>query len=209
MDSTLNNPETTLYIGNIDPNVTKALLYELFIQVSPISKIRYPRDKILDTHQGYAFIEFFTKEDADYVVKVMNNTVQLYNRTLKVRRANSSTAASQPSKHVEIGAKLFVKNLDDLVDVAALAKIFGKFGPFSKQPEIFHVKQADYKCAYIYYTTFDDSDQALAKLNNQIVFNRSISVDYAFKDEKGNEKHGDEVERLLDKEAKKHGVTLA
>ena len=72
MNASLNNPETTVYVGNIDPKVTKEQLYELFIQVSPISKLRYPKDKILQMHQGYAFIEFYTAKDVQYVIQVMN-----------------------------------------------------------------------------------------------------------------------------------------
>jgi splicing factor 3B subunit 4 len=28
-----------------------------------------PRDKVTNTHQGYAFVEFETAEDADYAIK--------------------------------------------------------------------------------------------------------------------------------------------
>lgn len=204
MDLTGTHPDTTLYIGNIDSKVTKELLYELFIQISPLSRIRYPRDKVLQSHQGFAFIEFYTPEDAEYVAKCMNNTVRLYDRTLKVRKANVGNPSGQ--QVVDIGAKLFVKDLDELVDSAMLSKLFSKIGTLARPPEIFFLKQGQLKCAYIYYTTFEHSDRALEKLNNQMVMNKCISIDYALKEGKKNEKHGDKVERLLEQEARKHAI---
>lgn len=39
-----------------------------------------------------------------------------------------------------------------------------------------------------------------------MVMNKCISLDYALKEGSKTEKHGDEVERLLDEEAKRHSV---
>ncbi|SCU87310.1 LAME_0D09582g1_1 [Lachancea meyersii CBS 8951] len=214
----MNNPhavqEFTVYVGNITPEVPKELIHELFLQVGPVKSIRYPKDRILDTYQGFAFVEFYSAEDAEYACKCLNNGVKLYGRALKVRKANGtangpgSDSASQAGA-ISGGAKLFVKNIDELVDAAALGKIFSKFGPLVRPPEIFSLKQNQMRCAFVYFTTFQHSDKALAKLNGQMVMNRCISVDYALKEGSRSEKHGDEVERLLDAEAAINNVGVA
>ncbi|AMD18703.1 HBL199Cp [Eremothecium sinecaudum] len=197
------NNSCTIYVGNLDSEVTKQCLYELFVQMGPVARIRYPKDKVKQEYQGFAFIEYYKESDCDFAIKSLNNNVSLYGKVLKVRRTLENNKNIAP---IITGAKLFVKNLDNTVDLQLLQKLFGKFGRMPLQPEIFTLKGGTLRCAYVYYTTFKDSDQALAKLNNQIVANKVISIDYAFKDGKPGEKHGDEIERLLDAEAQKHGV---
>ncbi|SJM82380.1 probable protein HSH49 [Zygosaccharomyces bailii] len=209
MNAAVNNPETTIYVGNIDPRVTKSQIYELFVQVSPISEIRYPKDKVLQMHQGYAFVECCSPEDAQYVIKLMNNTVSLYDRVLKVRRANAqSTNISNPG---DISmwplAKVFVKNLDDTVDPMQLSNLFSKLGPLARQPEIFYLSHNELRCAYIYFKDYAHADTAIATLNNQLVVNKRINLDYAFKENsQTNAKYGSEVDRLLNKEARNRNL---
>lgn len=208
MNASLNNPETTVYVGNIDPKVTKENLYELFVQVSPIANIRYPKDKVLQLHQGFAFVEFYTPEDCQYVVQLMNNTVQLYDRFLKVRKANVQSSGSDIiDVTIQPIAKVFVKNLDPSIDEPHLSRLFGKFGPLAKGPEIFYLSDGQLRCAYIYFKNYDHSDLALATLNGQLVVNKKVIIDYAFKENgKGNAKYGEDVDRLLNREARKHGL---
>ncbi|CCE90230.1 U2 snRNP complex subunit HSH49 TDEL_0B01010 [Torulaspora delbrueckii] len=208
MNASLNNPETTVYVGNIDPKVTKENLYELFVQVSPIANIRYPKDKVLQLHQGFAFVEFYTPEDCQYVVQLLNNTVQLYDRFLKVRKANVQSSGSDTiDVTIQPIAKVFVKNLDPSIDEPHLSRLFGKFGPLAKGPEIFYLSDGQLRCAYIYFKNYDHSDLALATLNGQLVVNKKVTVDYAFKENgKGNAKYGEDVDRLLNREARKHGL---
>lgn len=208
MNASLNNPETTVYVGNIDPKVTKENLYELFVQVSPIANIRYPKDKVLQLHQGFAFVEFYTPEDCQYVVQLMNNTVQLYDRFLKVRKANVQSSGSDIiDVTIQPIAKVFVKNLDPSIDEPHLSRLFGKFGPLAKGPEIFYLSDGQLRCAYIYFKNYDHSDLALATLNGQLVVNKKVTIDYAFKENgKGNAKYGEDVDRLLNREARKHGL---
>lgn len=164
MNVTSTVPDNTVYVGNVDPKVTREILYELFLQICPVAKIRYPKDKILQTHQGFAFVEFYNAQDCEYATKCLNNSLRLYDRTLKVRKANGAGHAPANQNALDVGAKLFVKNIDELVDATALTRIFSKFGPLAKAPEIFYLKQGVLKCAYVSYTTFEHSDKALAKL---------------------------------------------
>lgn len=217
MSKSLSNQETTVYVGNIDPDVTKEQLYELFIQVSPIVNIKYPKDKVLQTYQGYAFIEFPTTQDVDYAIQVMHNTVNLYGRALKVRRINQNTSNNNNTTNsTSINnrssvitppiAKLFVKNLDDSIDLKALNRIFKKIGEFYKDPEFFYVSQGETRCAFVFYKYYRDADNAINKLSNEIISGKRIIVDYAIKENDHKLKYGNESDRMLNKEAEKHGL---
>ncbi|CAR28821.1 hypothetical protein ZYGR_0U01800 [Zygosaccharomyces rouxii] len=206
--SSNSNRDTSIYVGNIDPKVTKAQLYELFVQISPIRRIRYPKDKVLQIHQGYAFVEFYSVEDVQYVLRVMNNVVSLYDRTLRIRRVNGpGTNNSVNAKELSLLplAKVFVKNVDESIDNVHLSKIFGKFGPLASLPEIFYLSHGQLRCAFVYFRDYTHSDAAIKSLDNQLVVNRRINLDYAIKENsQQNSKYGSDVDRLLNKEALNH-----
>ena len=103
------NQEATVWIGGLDENVDESLLWELMIQAGPVVSVNIPRDKITHEHQGYAFCEFASEEDADYAMKIMN-MVRLYGKSLKINKA------SRDRKDTGVGANVFVGNLDPEVD---------------------------------------------------------------------------------------------
>ena len=77
------NQEATIYVGNIDQKVSEEILWELFTQCGPVINVHLPKDKISNDHQGFAFVEFRSEEDADYAIKIMH-MVKLYGKPLKV-----------------------------------------------------------------------------------------------------------------------------
>ena len=103
------NQEATVWIGGLDENVDESLLWELMIQAGLVVSVNIPRDKITHEHQGYAFCEFASEEDADYAMKIMN-MVRLYGKSLKINKA------SRDRKDTGVGANVFVGNLDPEVD---------------------------------------------------------------------------------------------
>ena len=55
------------------------------------------------------------------------------------------------------------------------------------------------------FTTFKDSDEALSQMNDTLLVNKIIHMDYAYKDDKERtSKHGDKIERLLDEERQRN-----
>ena len=110
------NQEATVWIGGLDENVDESLLWELMIQAGPVVSVNIPRDKITHEHQGYAFCEFASEEDADYAMKIMN-MVRLFGKSLKINKA------SRDRKDTGVGANVFVGNLDPEVDDQVCIKI--------------------------------------------------------------------------------------
>ena len=99
------NQDATIYVGNLDQRVHEELVWELFIQVGPVVNVHMPRDKLSNEHQCYGFVEFRNEEDADYAIKIMH-MIKLYGKPIKVNKA------SQDKKSQDIGANVFVGNLD-------------------------------------------------------------------------------------------------
>lgn len=206
------NVDASLYIGNIDAKVTEALLYELFIQFAPVRFLNLPQDRVLRSHQGYGFVEFKSVGDTDYVLLVMKG-VRLYGKMLRLRRLesnktnNQTTIAAPRSKQsVDVGAKIFINNLNSLVDEKYLADTFGSFGKVIDQEIVRDAKTGESKChGFVTFDDFESSDKAIESLDGKMLMNSKVSVAYAYKSgTKQKVKHGDKAERILAANAKRN-----
>ena len=59
---------------------------------------------------------------------------------------------------------------------------------------------------FVSFSSFEASDEAIANLNSQYLMNKEISVQYAYKKDGKGERHGDQAERMLAAQARKHNV---
>ncbi|KAL0584023.1 hypothetical protein ABG067_006120 [Albugo candida] len=186
------NQDATVYIGNLDDKVSEELLWELMLQAGSVVNVHMPRDKVTTTHQNYGFVEFRTEECAEYAIKIMN-MIQVYGKPIRVKKA------SQDKKTLDIGANLFIGNLDPEVDEKLLYDTFSAFGGIIETPKI--MRDPDTKHSrgfgFISYDAFEASDLAIECMNAQYLCNRQIVVQYAFKKDSNNERHGSQAERLL------------
>ena len=108
---------------------------------------------------------------------------------------------------VEVGAELFIGNLDPLVDEKTLYDTFSRFGSLIQAPKIARDEAGLSKgYGFVSYATFEASDDAIANMNGQYLMNKDVSVQYAYKKDGKGERHGDEAERMLASQAKKHNV---
>ena len=123
------NQEATVYVGNLDAAVTEELVWELFIQAGPVVSVYMPKDRVAGVHSGYGFVEYRGEEDAEYAVKVLN-MIKLFGKPLRVSKSAADRRA------VDVGANLFVGNLDPDIDDKLLYDTFSAFGVVTTTPKI-------------------------------------------------------------------------
>lgn len=100
------------------------------LQAGRIVNVHLPKDRVTQTHQGYGFVEFISEEDAEYAARIMNQ-VRLFGKPIRVNKASADK-----QKTVEVGAELFVGNLDPMVDEKVLYDTFGRFGSLISAPKV-------------------------------------------------------------------------
>lgn len=190
------NAEATCYVGDLDPQVDEEILWELFLQVGPVSHVHIPSDKVTNQHSGFGFVEFQSENDAEYAAKVMAG-VKLFGRPIRINRANASRRAGVAS--LDVGANLFVGNLSPEVDERLLYDTFSRFGLIISAPKLMRDPETmeSKGFAFVSFGDFESSDAAIAALNGQYLAGRPVNVAYAIKKDSKGERHGTEAERLL------------
>lgn len=92
--------------------------------------VHMPKDRITLLHQGYGFVEFLSEDDADYACKIMN-MIKLYGKPIRVNKASAH------QKNLDVGANIFIGNLDPEVDEKLLYDTFSAFGVILQTPKVF------------------------------------------------------------------------
>lgn len=170
-------------------------------QVGPVRQVHMPQDRVSQTHQGYGFVEFDTAESADYASKVLNG-IRVWGKPIRVNKASADK-----QKAVDIGAELFINNLDPQVDEKILYDTFSQFGQILRQPNIIRDDNNISKgYGFVSFDSFEASDAARDNMNGQYLLSKQITVEYAYKKDGKGERHGDEAERKLAAEGKKHNI---
>jgi len=195
------NPECTCFIGSVDVKVTEELLWELGTQVGPVQSVYLPKDRVSGANSGYGFMEFRTPEDAAYATKVLN-MIKVYDKPIRVAPANSGAEVDG-----DVGANIFVGNLDPDVDETLLYTTFSAFGPLAKNPKVSRDGETGVSrgFAFVHFADFESSDRALEVMDGQFLGGRPISVSYAMKKDGHGERHGTPAERLLAAQRRAHG----
>nr|PVC51119.1 splicing factor 3b subunit 4 [Theileria orientalis] len=184
------NQEATLYIGNLDIQADEELLWEFFMQAGRVRSINIPRDKVTGQHQGFGFVEYETETDADYALRILN-FIKLYHKPLRLNKA------SKDKENTEIGANLFIGNIDDEVDEKLLHDTFSAFGTVVFTKIVRDEANSGRSYAFVSFDNFESSDAALASMNGQFLCNKPIHVSYAYKKDTKGERHGSAAERLI------------
>ncbi|GAB5590635.1 Spliceosome-associated protein 49 [Umbelopsis nana] len=198
------NQDATVYVGNLDERCTETLVWELMLQAGPVVNVHLPKDRVTQSHQGYGFCEFMSEEDADYAIRIMNQ-IKLYGKPIRVNKATSD------KKNLDVGATLFIGNLDPDVDEKMLYDVFSAFGVIVQTPKISRDPETgNFKgYGFVTYDNFDSSDAAIDAMNGQYLMNKEVNVSYAFKKDGKGERHGSQAERLLAAQAKKNAPQQA
>ncbi|RWS14802.1 nucleolysin TIAR-like isoform X1 [Dinothrombium tinctorium] len=165
----------TLYVGNLDPQVTEELILALFSQMGHVSGCKIIHEPGNDP---YCFVEFLDHQAAANALMTMNKR-QCLGRELKVNWATSPSSAGpkqDTSKHYHI----FVGDLSPEIETQQLREAFAPFGEISdcrvvRDPQT--LKSKGY--GFVSFVKKADAENAITTMNGQWLGSRAIRTNWA------------------------------
>ncbi|OCT93915.1 hypothetical protein XELAEV_18011578mg [Xenopus laevis] len=103
--------DRTLFVGNLDCSVNEEILYELFLQAGPLTKVTVAKDKEGNS-KAFGFVCFKHSESVPYA-KALLNGIRLYGRPIKVHYQFGSSFSSEEINTPHSSDNGFIPNPQD------------------------------------------------------------------------------------------------
>lgn len=163
-------PSASLYVGELDPTVTEAMLFEIFNMIGPVASIRVCRDAVTRRSLGYAYVNYLNASDGERALEQLNYSL-IKNRPCRIMWSQRDPALRKTGQ-----GNIFIKNLDELIDNKALHDTFAAFGNVlsCKVAIDEHGRSKGY--GFVHYETGEAADNAIKAVNGMLLNDKKVYV---------------------------------
>ncbi|KAF8522257.1 polyadenylate binding protein [Hysterangium stoloniferum] len=163
-------PSASLYVGELDPTVTEAMLFEIFNYVGPVASIRVCRDAVTRRSLGYAYVNYLNANDGERALEQLNYSL------IKGRACRIMWSQRDPALRKTGQGNIFIKNLDEAIDNKALHDTFAAFGNVLSCKVATDETGMSKGYGFVHYETAEAADTAIKAVNGMLLNDKKVYV---------------------------------
>ncbi|XP_077211567.1 polyadenylate-binding protein 2-like [Tasmannia lanceolata] len=160
----------SLYVGDLEQNVTDSQLYDLFSQLGQVVSVRVCRDISTRRSLGYAYVNYSNTHDAARALEVLNFT-SLNSKPIRIMYSHRD-----PTIRKSGAANIFIKNLDKAIDNKALQETFSTFGNILSCKIAIDPFGQSKGYGFVQFDSDEAAQNAIDKLNGMLLNDKQVFV---------------------------------
>lgn len=163
-------PSASLYVGELDPTVTEAMLFEIFNMIGPVASIRVCRDAVTRRSLGYAYVNYLNTADGERALEQLNYSL-IKNKPCRIMWSQRDPALRKTGQ-----GNIFIKNLDELIDNKALHDTFAAFGNVLSCKVACDEQGRSKGYGFVHYETAEAAERAIEAVNGMLLNDKKVYV---------------------------------
>ncbi|KAK7283283.1 hypothetical protein RIF29_12703 [Crotalaria pallida] len=171
------NQTTSLYVGDLDKDVTDSQLYDYFNQIVQVTSVRVCRDLATSQSLGYGYVNLNNPQDAAKALDELNFT-PLNNKPIRIMYSIRDPTARKSNT-----ANIFVKNLDKAIDHKALYDAFSSFGNILSCKIATDASGQSKGYGFVQFESEDSAQKAIDNINGKLINDKQVYVSHFLRKE--------------------------
>lgn len=163
----------SLYVGDLDKDVSEAQLFDVFSTVGPVASIRVCRDAVTRRSLGYAYVNYNSALDdgaAERALEQLNYT-KFNDKAIRIMWSHRDPNMRKTGQN-----NIFIKNLDPTIDNKTLHDTFAAFGNIlsAKVAATPDAKSKGY--GFVHFESTDAAQKAIETVSGMLLADRKVFV---------------------------------